>query len=191
MAVIFQILSNFGPHLVLSAAIFILTYIWYHKSRRQTYDEKDGNITAINRKLSIHNEEGSADDEDSTETDTEEMDPILPDDLQHVPYVSRKMITEAEIIEKSKSYLDFMRERRSVRFYSKKKVPKEVIANIIATAGTSPSGAHTEPWTYVVVLYIYFKYNDFKRKCICSWVLNSANGCTEILKCANGFALGY
>ena len=27
----------------------------------------------------------------------------------------------------------------------------EVIDNIIKAAGTSPSGAHTEPWTYVVV----------------------------------------
>ncbi len=30
-------------------------------------------------------------------------------------------------------------------------VPREVIENIVRTAGTSPSGAHTEPWTYVVV----------------------------------------
>ena len=44
-----------------------------------------------------------------------------------------------------------MNKRRSLRFYDKKKVPDEVIRNIIRTAGTSPSGAHTEPWTYVVV----------------------------------------
>ena len=44
-----------------------------------------------------------------------------------------------------------MNGRRTLRFYSEKKIPKEVIDNIIATAGTAPSGAHTEPWTYVVV----------------------------------------
>ena len=44
-----------------------------------------------------------------------------------------------------------MNKRRSIRFYDTKKIPDEVIENIIRTAGTSPSGAHTEPWTYVVV----------------------------------------
>merc|ERR1719187_2312856 len=44
-----------------------------------------------------------------------------------------------------------MNKRRSLRFISEKPVPREVIDNIIRTAGTSPSGAHTEPWTYVVV----------------------------------------
>lgn len=40
---------------------------------------------------------------------------------------------------------------RSVREFSKEPVPIEVIENIIKTAGTSPSGAHSEPWTFVVV----------------------------------------
>ena len=30
-------------------------------------------------------------------------------------------------------------------------LPREVIDNLILTAGTSPSGAHTEPWTFVAV----------------------------------------
>ena len=44
-----------------------------------------------------------------------------------------------------------MNRRRSVRFFSKKKVPRQVIENIIKTAGTAPSGAHKEPWTFCVV----------------------------------------
>ena len=44
-----------------------------------------------------------------------------------------------------------MNKRRSIRFYDTKAIPDKVIENIIRTAGTSPSGAHTEPWTYVVV----------------------------------------
>ena len=48
-------------------------------------------------------------------------------------------------------FFEFMNQRRSIRFYSTKKIPGDVIKNIIRTAGTSPSGAHTEPWTYVVV----------------------------------------
>ncbi|KAG8237412.1 hypothetical protein J437_LFUL016228 [Ladona fulva] len=30
-------------------------------------------------------------------------------------------------------------------------VPFEVIQNVVRAAGTGPSGAHTEPWTFVVV----------------------------------------
>ena len=41
--------------------------------------------------------------------------------------------------------------RRSIRFISDRAVPRQIIDNIIRAAGTSPSGAHTEPWTYVVV----------------------------------------
>ncbi|KAL1457826.1 hypothetical protein WDU94_008018 [Cyamophila willieti] len=44
-----------------------------------------------------------------------------------------------------------MNGRRTIRFFSDEPVPKEIIHNIIRTAGTSPSGAHTEPWTFVIV----------------------------------------
>ncbi|KAG5892008.1 hypothetical protein JTB14_024449 [Gonioctena quinquepunctata] len=44
-----------------------------------------------------------------------------------------------------------MNKRRTVRNFSSENVPREIILNIIKTAGTAPSGAHTEPWTYVVV----------------------------------------
>ena len=60
-------------------------------------------------------------------------------------------LSEEEMIDKSKAFLEFIKIRRSVRFYSDKPIPDEVIDNIIEAAGTSPSGAHTEPWTYVVV----------------------------------------
>ena len=50
--------------------------------------------------------------------------------------------------------LDFyqnMNLRRSVRDYSDRDVPKEVIENIIMTASTAPSGAHKQPWTFCAV----------------------------------------
>jgi len=51
----------------------------------------------------------------------------------------------------SESFLDLMRTRRSVREFSSDPVPLELIENAIATAGTAPSGAHQQPWTFVVV----------------------------------------
>jgi nitroreductase len=44
-----------------------------------------------------------------------------------------------------------MTQRRSVREFSTEPVPLEVIEDAIRTAGTAPSGAHLEPWHFVVV----------------------------------------
>ncbi len=42
-------------------------------------------------------------------------------------------------------------ERRSVRFFTDEDVPDAVIDECIRTAGTAPSGANRQPWTFVVV----------------------------------------
>jgi nitroreductase len=44
-----------------------------------------------------------------------------------------------------------MRLRRSVRHFSAEAAPYELVENAIATAATAPSGAHQQPWTFVVV----------------------------------------
>jgi iodotyrosine deiodinase len=44
-----------------------------------------------------------------------------------------------------------MQIRRSVRQFSSEPVPFELVANAVATAGSAPSGAHQQPWTFVVV----------------------------------------
>ena len=44
-----------------------------------------------------------------------------------------------------------MDRRRSVRFFSEDPVPKAAIELAIKTASTAPSGAHRQPWTFVVV----------------------------------------
>lgn len=54
-------------------------------------------------------------------------------------------------IQKSKEFYELMNLRRSVRDYSDKDIPKEVIENIVKTAGTAPSGAHKQPWTFCVI----------------------------------------
>lgn len=59
--------------------------------------------------------------------------------------------SEQEMIERSKSFYEFMDKRRSVREFSDKDVPEEVIQNIIKTASTAPSGAHKQPWVFCVV----------------------------------------
>ena len=44
-----------------------------------------------------------------------------------------------------------MNQRRSVRFFSDQAVPESVMENIIKTAGTAPSGAHKQPWTFCLI----------------------------------------
>jgi iodotyrosine deiodinase len=63
----------------------------------------------------------------------------------------REHYSDDQIIQKSKSFLSAMDERRTVREFSDKHIPKEVIDNIILTASTAPSGAHKQPWTFCVV----------------------------------------
>ena len=65
--------------------------------------------------------------------------------LQHTP------IDSDEMCRRAKEFYENMNGRRTVRSFSKRPVPLEVVENIVRVAGTAPSGAHTEPWTYVVV----------------------------------------
>ncbi|MCI0448983.1 MAG: nitroreductase family protein [Chlorobi bacterium] len=58
---------------------------------------------------------------------------------------------ENSMLKKSKEFYEFMNKRRTVRDFSSKPVPKEIIEIIILTASSSPSGAHKQPWTFCVV----------------------------------------
>src|SRR2546423_3684038 len=56
-----------------------------------------------------------------------------------------------EALRRSQEFLQLMETRRSVRHFSSEPVPYELIENAIRTAGTAPSGANQQPWTFVVV----------------------------------------
>ena len=62
-----------------------------------------------------------------------------------------KAKTDDEMINQSGLWLEEIQRRRSVREFSDRPVPKEVIENIVLSAGTAPSGAHKQPWTFCVV----------------------------------------
>ncbi len=47
-------------------------------------------------------------------------------------------------------YQDLMR-RRTIREFSEKPIPKDVIEYCLKTAGTAPSGANQQPWHFVAV----------------------------------------
>jgi iodotyrosine deiodinase len=64
---------------------------------------------------------------------------------------SKKTFAETEIISKANEFYNWMNERRTVRDFLDKPIPKEVIEHVILTASTAPSGAHKQPWTFCVV----------------------------------------
>uniref|UniRef100_A0A452T5Z0 Iodotyrosine deiodinase 1 n=1 Tax=Ursus maritimus TaxID=29073 RepID=A0A452T5Z0_URSMA len=70
--------------------------------------------------------------------------------VDHIPF-SHTRYPEKEMVKRSQEFYELLNKRRSVRFISNEQVPMEVIDNVIKAAGTAPSGAHTEPWTFVVV----------------------------------------
>jgi iodotyrosine deiodinase len=67
-----------------------------------------------------------------------------------VPLVYDRPSAEDALIA-SRAFLDSMRARRSVRRFSPEPVPWELVENALLAAGTAPSGAHQQPWTFVVV----------------------------------------
>jgi len=60
-------------------------------------------------------------------------------------------ITHDELITRSSLYRRQLTTRRSVRHFSKRAVPMEVIKNVIMTAASAPSGANQQPWKFVIV----------------------------------------
>jgi len=60
-------------------------------------------------------------------------------------------ISVKEALRRSEAFHRFLNYRRSVRFFDTKPVPLKIVENCIAAAGTAPSGAHCQPWSFVVV----------------------------------------
>ena len=51
----------------------------------------------------------------------------------------------------SKTFLNSLLRRRTIRDFSDKPIEREVIENCIKTAGTAPSGANMQPWHFVLI----------------------------------------
>lgn len=70
---------------------------------------------------------------------------------KHIPYKLLKNLSDDELISKSNDIYESLNSRRSLRFFSEKSFPIEVIENIIMAASTAPSGANKQPWSFCVV----------------------------------------
>jgi iodotyrosine deiodinase len=62
-----------------------------------------------------------------------------------------QLLSEEEQQQAAEEFRQRLSTRRSVREFSPDPVPVELIENAIRCAGTAPSGANKQPWTFVVV----------------------------------------
>lgn len=57
----------------------------------------------------------------------------------------------SEMQERARAFRKLMARRRSVRAFSERPVPRELIEEAVRTAGAAPSGANRQPWQFVAV----------------------------------------
>jgi len=68
-----------------------------------------------------------------------------------VPLRFQQVGSHFEQIKRAEEFYANLNGRRTVRDFSDRKVPFEIIEKAILTAGTAPSGANMQPWRFVVV----------------------------------------
>lgn len=77
--------------------------------------------------------------------------------FEPVALPDRHDMDDAAMATSALQFKDFMAKRHSVRDFSARPVPRDIISACIATAGLAPSGANHQPWFFVAV-------SDAKRK---------------------------
>ena len=68
-----------------------------------------------------------------------------------VPLSSYVELPADEMRERASAFLSEAQRRRTVRDFSDRPVPRDIIEMCILAAGTAPNGAHRQPWHFVAV----------------------------------------
>jgi nitroreductase len=78
---------------------------------------------------------------------------------EYVPLEGYESFTEAQMKARADEVLQTLLTRRTIRDFSDKAVPRDLIETCIKAAGTAPSGANHQPWHFVAI-----SSPDIKRK---------------------------
>lgn len=70
---------------------------------------------------------------------------------QLIPHTEYKKYTEDEMRKRAYAFYEDMKRRRTVRDFSDRDVPQEIIEDCIRAAGRAPNGANKQPWHFTVV----------------------------------------
>jgi nitroreductase len=60
-------------------------------------------------------------------------------------------LPEAEMRVRARAFHEAMKARRTIRDFSNRAVPRDIIETAILTAGTAPNGANHQPWWFTVL----------------------------------------
>lgn len=70
--------------------------------------------------------------------------------MKHIP-LNYSPPDSTQLLQQSEAFFKNIDKRRSIRHFSDREVPVQVIENIILSASTAPSGAHKQPWFFCAV----------------------------------------
>lgn len=68
-----------------------------------------------------------------------------------VPHTDYEEYPVDEMKKRANDFYEFLKKRRTVRDFSDRPVPREVIEKCLMAAGTAPNGANKQPWHFVAV----------------------------------------
>ncbi len=68
-----------------------------------------------------------------------------------IPLSEYEELSVEEMKRRAREIHRWLRKRRTVREFSERAVPREIIEECLLAAGTAPSGANQQPWYFVVV----------------------------------------
>jgi iodotyrosine deiodinase len=74
----------------------------------------------------------------------------MRDVANHIPLITTQY-SEEEMMSRTKAFFEEMSKRRTVREFDTRPIPKAVLDNLIRTAGSAPSGANKQPWSFCLV----------------------------------------
>lgn len=75
----------------------------------------------------------------------------MSDQAEFMPLAPYPSYTEDEMQTRAREFFEMMAQRRTVREFSDKPVPREIIEDAIRAAGRAPSGANKQPWHFAVI----------------------------------------
>ena len=75
----------------------------------------------------------------------------MSDPVEYVPLEGYEAMSEADMKARAEAVLDSLKARRTIRDFSDKPVPRDLIETCIKAAGTAPSGANHQPWHFVAI----------------------------------------
>ncbi|MDQ6705091.1 MAG: nitroreductase family protein, partial [Acidobacteriota bacterium] len=68
-----------------------------------------------------------------------------------IPLPRRVSVSDEVLMRNAIAFNERMQQRRTVRDFSVRPVPREVIESCLRAAGSAPNGANLQPWHFVVV----------------------------------------